>query len=178
MEETKYIPNWEGPIEWHVKNQANKQGWRVASLGYGFQDLMQESYLVYLRCAKKYYYVDNPKHFMRLFSISLKNFYITLSKKTRKANLAKTNLEEKIKNNELLGLEQEEATLKVAIYFAPDDIKCFLIKLVTASEEELEFVRKNRRGFGNKKVIAYLFRDEEEYQGKNFKKILAEYFLL
>lgn len=46
-----------------------------------FEDLLQEAYLVYMKCKSKYTVVDNQKWFLQLFMTSLRNRLIDLVNK-------------------------------------------------------------------------------------------------
>ena len=75
-----YNPKFEGPIMGYVANSLPGHVWKVAPL-YDRDDLMQEAYLVFLRCASKYPALDEAKHFMALFKTAWSNHVILLAKK-------------------------------------------------------------------------------------------------
>ena len=71
-------PQWDGPISGYAHNFCAQNHWRVASF-MDYDDMIQEAYIKYLHCARKYPRVVEPKHFMRLFQIALTNRFNTLS---------------------------------------------------------------------------------------------------
>jgi len=76
----KYVPRWPGPIEGHAVNTA-KHFYGTLHPWHEFDDLLQEAYIVFMRCKNAYGdTVDNPAWFMSLFSNSLRNRFINLIK--------------------------------------------------------------------------------------------------
>lgn len=61
-----YHPTFPGPIEGWMINYNSKNFWRVAR-SMEWDDLSQEGYLVFMRCASRYPIIDTPQHFMSLF---------------------------------------------------------------------------------------------------------------
>ena len=72
-----YLPIWEGPIEGYSKNYVAKRLFKLEPLGYEFCDLVQEAYLVFLKC-KRMYEPENAKHFMSLYKTALRNKFFDL----------------------------------------------------------------------------------------------------
>lgn len=68
-----FVPRWHGEISgWAVR--AIVKNFASLSADYEFEDLMQEAYLVYMRCKDRYgSSVDNAAWFMALFKVSLRN---------------------------------------------------------------------------------------------------------
>lgn len=61
-----YRPQYTGPIEGWTVNYCKKHLWRV-SASMEWSDLMQESYIVFLRCQSRYPEPESPQHFMSLY---------------------------------------------------------------------------------------------------------------
>lgn len=61
-----YQPVFKGPIEGWVVNYTKAQFWRLQAT-MEWDDVMQEAYLVFLRCSNKYPGLQEAKHFMALF---------------------------------------------------------------------------------------------------------------
>ena len=77
----KFTPRFNGPIQGRAVNII-KRFYPQLCAEHEFDDLMQEAYLIFMRC--KFLYgttVDNPRWFMVLFSRALTNKLINLSKK-------------------------------------------------------------------------------------------------
>ena len=76
----KYVPRWPGPIEGHAVNTA-KHFYGALHPWHEFDDLLQEAYIVFMRCKRAYgSTVDNPAWFMSLFSNSLRNRFLNMIK--------------------------------------------------------------------------------------------------
>lgn len=74
----KYVARWPGPIEGHAVNTV-KHYYGILHPWHEFDDLLQEAYIVFMRCKRAYAEtVDNPAWFMSLFSNSLRNRFINL----------------------------------------------------------------------------------------------------
>lgn len=73
-----YHPEFAGPIEGWMINYNTKHFWRVAR-SMEWEDLSQEGYLVFMRCAAKYPVLDTPQHFMSLFKRSWVNHFTDLA---------------------------------------------------------------------------------------------------
>lgn len=74
-----YRPVWEGAIEDHARKQARRHEWRVAPQ-WGYDDLIQEAFLLFCKLSDRYVRVNNAKHFMRLFSTAFSRMITDLSR--------------------------------------------------------------------------------------------------
>ena len=73
-----FVPHWSGECEGYAHNTL-RRFWPALQPWYEWDDLMQESFLVFLKCKRRYYAtVDRPQWFMALFKISLRNRLINL----------------------------------------------------------------------------------------------------
>lgn len=76
-----FVPRWNAAIEGHAVNLVRKFYPKLAA-EHEFDDLLQEAYIVFMRCKERYAgKVDNPRWFMALFSRSLFNRLMDLSKR-------------------------------------------------------------------------------------------------
>lgn len=75
-----YVPEFKGEIEGYVVNSIARQAWRVAPL-HDHEDLKQEAFIVFMRCAARYPILDEAKHFMALFKVAWANHLNDLSRK-------------------------------------------------------------------------------------------------
>lgn len=75
----KFTPRWQGAIEGHAVNTV-KSFFSKLCADHEFDDLMQEAYIVFMRCGLRYKNtVDmNPAWFMALFRNSLRNKLINM----------------------------------------------------------------------------------------------------
>lgn len=73
-----FVPRWAGECEGYSHN-ALRKFWPSLQPWHEWDDLMQESFLVFLKCKRRYYRrVDRPEWFMALFKTSLHNRLVTL----------------------------------------------------------------------------------------------------
>lgn len=78
-----FTPIFPGPIEGWTVNYSRRHFWRVER-SMEFEDVMQEAYIVFLRCASKYPDVETPQHFMALYKMAWANELIELAKEDTK----------------------------------------------------------------------------------------------
>lgn len=79
-----FTPRWRGPIEGHAVNTVRSFFPKLCA-DHEFDDLMQEGYIVFMRCSTRYKNTANmnPAWFMSLFRNSLRNKLINLSAKCK-----------------------------------------------------------------------------------------------
>lgn len=75
-----FAPAWEGAIQKAANNFAKRNEWRLYPV-YSKADIVQEAYIVFLRICNKYPMVNDPRHFMRLFMVTLTNVCHNLAAK-------------------------------------------------------------------------------------------------
>lgn len=68
----KFVPRWPGPIEGHAVNQIRRM-YPGLCAEHEFDDLLQEAYLVFMKCKAAYPNIDNAAWFMAVFRTSLQN---------------------------------------------------------------------------------------------------------
>lgn len=73
--EVLYVPTWQGAIEAWSRNFASINRWRMPT-DMDYEDLVQELWLLFHKVSTKYDDVTNPKHFMRLFQTTVRNWSI------------------------------------------------------------------------------------------------------
>jgi hypothetical protein len=68
----RFTPEWSPIIKnWAAKFVRDNQ-WRADSI-HGFDDLMQDAYLLFVKVSERYPRVMDPKHFMALYKTTLRN---------------------------------------------------------------------------------------------------------
>ena len=87
-----YEPCWEGSVQGYVKNMVAKNLWKFTALGYEFEDLYHEAYLVFAYCKKKHQNIyptlnENQRRFMALFKQSYHNHFYDLAIKSSQLKL-------------------------------------------------------------------------------------------
>lgn len=83
MSTIKYTPRWAGSIEGRAVNLIKKFYPQLAA-EYEFEDLVQEAYIVFMRCKQRYgKTIDNPAWFMSLFQRALQNKMINMLARCR-----------------------------------------------------------------------------------------------
>lgn len=160
-----YTPIWEGVVKGYAINKINLDLWKFNWLGYEFDDLYQEAWLIFYSCKEEYKEIDTPQHFMSLFKTALHNRFYDLSQKSSldKDNLTDTELEYCYKHSEehnfFLNLDQ-----------ASEEVRMVLNLVFNAPSELLEWIgfqKKSSKGFlNNKKMCQLLGIEETDLVGK------------
>jgi DNA-directed RNA polymerase specialized sigma24 family protein len=114
----KYTARWNRAFEGRAINLA-KQFYPRLCVDYEIDDLVQEAYIVFLKCKRKYEgTVDNPKWFMSLYNRALTNKLITLSAKTAQYSfIASTDTLPEV------ATKYDESFLRVVLQELPDEVK-------------------------------------------------------
>lgn len=113
-----YKPRWNRAFQGRAINLA-KKFYPKLSTDYEIDDLVQEAYIVFLRCSRKYVgTVDNPKWFMSLYNRALINTFITFSTKTAQYSfIASTDTLPEV------ATEYDESYLRVFLQELPPEVK-------------------------------------------------------
>lgn len=70
---SKPVPDMlDAGLKGYIINQARKNLWRVQPL-YEFDDLVQEGYMCFAICKKRYGHIESSSHFMSLFKTTFQN---------------------------------------------------------------------------------------------------------
>jgi hypothetical protein len=162
-----FIPQWFGAIEGYTVNFLHKNHWKVARQC-EWTDAMQEAYCVFLHVKRKYPQVNEAKHFMALYKVSLSNRFINLALEDT-AMKVEVSAEERNEDDtdwlassrEQIGETDNEGALSIAIKQAPREIQMVLSLLLNAPAEILEtamagWKSKGKRSAGGSKQIAAL----------------------
>lgn len=125
-----YVPRWVGPIEGHAVN-VSKSFFSQLCAFYEFDDLLQEAYIVFMKCKRAYPKVDNRAWFMGIFKNALRNRMIgLLEHRATRYNFIEdvTDIEEPVKDdNTFLGIVLREL---------PCDVQELLATFVGSSEQK------------------------------------------
>ena len=78
-----FIPKWEGFVSSYSKSMVLKEYWRFKNSCYAVDDLMQEAYIVFLKCTQRYT-ISNTQHLLGIYKVMLHNFLFDLNRKTNK----------------------------------------------------------------------------------------------
>lgn len=150
-----YLPTFEGPVQGYAANHIQANLWKVQPL-YERDDMMQEAYLVFVRCAGKYPALDTPQHFMSLFKMAWGRHIIDLAKKASAARNCRsaTMLDREdgsTYQREVIGDFDNDGQLLTMLRQAPREVMMVLNLLVNAPTELLElaqssFDRRQKRG--------------------------------
>ena len=159
-----YKPQWKGPIEGYAVNYITLNLWRVqASCEHA--DLLQDAWLVYDRCAKKYPDMDTPQHFMALFKRALANHVNDLANRdsaTRALIVPITERKDEegadIELREHVGEMDNDGMLRVIVRQAPAEVMLVLQLFLNAPAELVEMALSswnpdsNRRNQGSERL--------------------------
>ena len=146
--ERRYIPQFEGAIKGYVINFMRTSYWRVEHT-IDREELMQEAWVVFLVCQKKYYgTVSQPQHFMALFKTAWFNHFNDLSNANTKrrtcvyehetAPAFNKDGEVDERQHEVVGALETDGVLAVMIDEAPKEVTMVLQLLLNAPQELLD----------------------------------------
>lgn len=83
MTKILFRPQFSGPIEGHAVNMSRRY-YPMLAAELEFEDLLQEAWVVFLRCRHRYRgVVDNPAWFMAIFSVALRRRMVDLLRMQR-----------------------------------------------------------------------------------------------
>lgn len=150
-----YIPQFKGPIEGYVVNQINRDHWRLRET-HDREEMMQEAWVVFLRCAEKYPALDDAAHFMALFKTAWKRRVNTLSSKTTKVRAEKPMFDGDFdeawqRPQEPIGETDNAGMLRIMVAQAPREVVMVLNLIMNAPQELLDLAaeawkRSKKRG--------------------------------
>lgn len=131
-----FVPRWVGPIQGHAINQARRFYPQLAA-HFEFEDLLQESYIVFLRCKRRYHgKVDNPAWFMSLFKTALHNQFLKLISSRPGYNLIEDYAEDSIR--EPVGDTENSGFLSHLLSQLPVEILQLLRDATLSTHEQLQ----------------------------------------
>ena len=128
-----WSPVWDDvPKKWAIKFIRHNQ-WRCDRI-YGFDDLLQEAYLVFLKITEKYPRVNNPQNFMGLYKMALANWFHDRAAYMKRKNTIHADLS--VDPTELLTSVCEWHTdgIRLLLDEAPHELKLALALIVDHPE--------------------------------------------
>lgn len=141
---TTYKPVWKGPLEGYVVNYITRNLWRVAATQER-DDLMNEAYLIFMRCCERYPDMDTPQHFMALFKRCWSNHFTDLANADTQVRghevpmLAPRDDEgSQIRVLEPLGELENAGVLACVVRQAPNEVLLVLQLFLSAPQELVE----------------------------------------
>lgn len=159
-----YEPKWAGEIEGYSKNQIRKRIVWLEVIGFEFEDVLQELFIKFREVVLKYK-VENPKHFMALYKVTVLNYFNTMSIKYRedKKYLTGEAFEHVTQNIQGSG----NGSIRMVIEKAPEEVKQVLKLMLNTPLEMLEALGLSgtkKMGVRNNKLICKVL-------GYNHRKI-------
>lgn len=141
---------YKGVLEGYVVNFLNRNHWRVQ--GYLDRDeVMQESYLTYLRLVDKYPDVE-AKHLMALYKTAWGNYFTDLANASSRQPKQISQVSEEVESVEYVGELENSGFLRILIAQAPAEIKQVLLLFLHAPSEVYEsFFDINQREYNSYK---------------------------
>lgn len=177
-----YLPEFKGPIEGWVVNHATKNYWKV-SRTLERADLMQEAYIVFMRCAGKYSDMDTPQHFMALYKTAWTRHFTDMANADTESRFITEMPRSRYDDNEVevetVGDRDNDGALAVMLRQAPAEVKMVLNLFLSAPQEILDMALgtwngadKRCKAGGSKKICQMLGLPPE----LDVIKITEEYF--
>lgn len=149
-----YIPVFAGPIEGWTVRWSSQHLWRVAE-AMEWDDVMQEAYLVFLRCSNKYPVLDTPQHFMALYKRAWVNHFNDLSTEVSRNRAASLSLDD---DGESQGIQEPAGDLdtnghlRIMIEEAPKEVRMVLSLLLNAPQELVDVALAGWNGTDRRKT--------------------------
>jgi hypothetical protein len=141
-----YSPEFKGAIEGWTVNHVSKNMWKVARTQQR-DDVMQEAYEVFMRVARRYPDLDDPRHFMALYKTSwLRHFTDLANADTAdRVTVGMSSLrpsrdggEDEEGERDFVGATDNDGALAVLIRQAPKEVKQVINLFLNAPQEILE----------------------------------------
>ena len=132
-----FEPEWKGPIEGYVVNFLADQHWKIART-VPWDDAMQEAYVIFLRCKRKYQ-VEEAKHFMSLFKSAWFNHFTDMANEDTELRRVGP-LPESPEGSpyDSIGEVDCDGHLAVLVEQAPREVALVLALFINAPQELLE----------------------------------------
>lgn len=124
---------YKGAVEGYVVNFLTRNYWRVQG-SMDRDDVMQESYWVYLRVARKYPDVES-KHLMALFKTAWGNHFTDLALGNTEKMKEETILDDPSSTTEVVGEVENTGFLSILVQQAPSEVKQVLSLFLHAPTE-------------------------------------------
>ena len=136
-----FEPSYVGPIQGWTVNFCHANLWRVASTQ-EWDDLMQESFLVYLRVKNRYTEIETPQHFMALYKRAWIHHFTDLAyKDSHQRHVVSENSltpEGEESSFEAIGELHHDGDLAIMLKQAPNEILMVLNLFLNAPTELIE----------------------------------------
>lgn len=130
-----FVPRWVGPVQGFAINTARRYYPRL-SPHHEFEDLLQEAYIVFLRCKRRYQgHVDNGAWFMALYRTALQNQFLRLISTAPRYNLIEDYAEDSI--HEPIGEVENFGHFSRLLAELPKEILQQLSDAATSTDESL-----------------------------------------
>lgn len=144
-----YKPAFKGPIEGWTVNYTKPLFWRVESI-MEWRDLLQEAYIVFMRCEARYPLLDTPQHFMSLYQRAWKNHLTDLSNEATRLRRFVSDTSEledgEVIPHEGVGDLDCEGALSILLRQAPDEVRRVINLMLNAPQELLDIVLADWKG--------------------------------
>ncbi len=144
-----YRPEFKGPVEGWVVNHLKTNYWRVAKTMQR-DDVLQEAYLVFMRCAAKYPIMDTPQHFMALFKTAWINQFTDFANKDTASRVVtempRIRVDDDLVEYEPAGEADNDGYLSVLLSEAPKEVLMVMNLFLSAPQEIVELALASWRG--------------------------------
>lgn len=144
-----YQPRFEGPIQGWTVNYCRKHAWKTEG-SQQWDDLMQEAYLVFLRCVERYPDVEEAPHFMALYKRAWANEMTDLANKDtalrQEVPFPTTIVDGDVIELEVMGEHYHDGNLATLLRQAPKEVLMVLNLFLNAPNEIVELALSGWRG--------------------------------
>lgn len=145
-----YRPMFRGPIEGWTVNYTHPLFWRVENI-MEWKDVLQEAYIVFLRCQAKYPVMDTAQHFMSLYKTAWTRHFIDMTNTAtalRQMVPHKYDLDdgEDMVSAEPVGDTDNDGAVSILVAQAPEEVRRVITLMLNAPQELLDVLLADWKG--------------------------------
>lgn len=136
-----YVPEFKGPVEGWVVNHLKTNYWRVART-MAREDVLQEAYVVFLRCRRKYPVIDTAQHFMALYKTAWTRQFTDFANEDTASRcvteMPRVRVDDELVEIDPVGDVESDGYLAVLLREAPREVSMVLNLFLSAPQEILD----------------------------------------
>lgn len=128
-----YKPKYNGPIQGWAVNYSAANAWKVSAI-MELDDLLQESYMIFLKCKARYPVLEEAKHFMALYKRAFTNHVTDLAELASRSK-DETDHDISVIHMTHCGETDNDGRLATLLRQAPREVQMVLNLMLNAPQE-------------------------------------------
>lgn len=159
-----YTPTYKGPIEGYAVKSTLPNLWKLQPYIEDMDEAMQEAWLTFDKCAKRYPDLDTPQHFMAIYKRAwanrmndmadkatlLRDRFVTPNTWKQDSEFNTVTLTYERMREQIVGEESNDGILAVLLEQAPREVRTVLNLMLNAPQEILDVLLADWRGDGKR----------------------------